>query len=132
MCSFDLKSGYHHVEIYEQHQTYLGFSWTSPVSKETTYYKFTVLPFGLSTAPYIFTKVLKPLEKHWRYLGIRIAIFLDDGWGIEKDKDACSHTSDIVKADLAQAGFISNDEKSVCCLDPLPITYLDRHFVART
>ncbi len=74
MFSFDLKSGYHHVEIYEQ----------------TKYYKFTVLPFGLSTVPYIFTKLLKPLEKHWLYLGIRIAVFLDDGWGIEKDKNACS------------------------------------------
>ncbi len=111
MFSFDLKSGYHHVEIYEQHQTYLEFSWTSPVSKETNFHKFTVLAFSLPV--YIFPKVLKPFEKLWRYLGIRIAIFLDDGWDIEKDKDACSHTSDIVKADLAQAGFISNDEKSV-------------------
>jgi len=24
--SFDLKSGYHHIEIFEGHQTYLGFS----------------------------------------------------------------------------------------------------------
>ena len=27
MFSFDLKSRYHHVEIFEGHQTYLGFSW---------------------------------------------------------------------------------------------------------
>ena len=26
MFSFDLKSGYHHVEIFEGHQTYVGFS----------------------------------------------------------------------------------------------------------
>ena len=26
MFSFDLKSGYHHVEIFESHQTYLDFS----------------------------------------------------------------------------------------------------------
>jgi len=25
--SFDLKSGYHHISIYEDHFTYLGFSW---------------------------------------------------------------------------------------------------------
>jgi hypothetical protein len=59
--------------------------------------------------------LLKPVEKRWRYLGVRIAIFLDDGWGIDKDRDtyACSHTSNVVKNDLAQAGFISNDDKSV-------------------
>ena len=77
------------------------------------FYKFTVLPFGLCTAPYIFTKLLKPLEKRWRYLGIRIAIFLDDGWGIEKDKPQCEHTSNLVKSDLASTGFLSKNEKSV-------------------
>ena len=24
---FDLKSGYHHLDIFEAHQTYLGFTW---------------------------------------------------------------------------------------------------------
>ena len=45
-------------------------------------YVFTVLPFGLSSAPYVFTKVLKPLEKYWRIQGLCIAIFWDDGWAI--------------------------------------------------
>ena len=27
MVSFDLKSGYHHVEIHEDHQCFLGSSW---------------------------------------------------------------------------------------------------------
>ena len=27
MFTFDLKSGYHHIEIFDQHQTYLGFAW---------------------------------------------------------------------------------------------------------
>lgn len=113
MFSFDLKSGYHHVEIYEGHQTYLAFAWQCPSTGQMKFYKFTVLPFGLCTAPYIFTKLLKPLEKRWRYLGIRIAIFLDDGWVIEKDKPQCEHTSNLVKSDLASAGFLSNNEKSI-------------------
>ena len=27
MITFDLKSGYHHIDIFEAHQEYLGFSW---------------------------------------------------------------------------------------------------------
>ena len=27
MFSFDIKSGYHHVEIFPPHQCFLGFSW---------------------------------------------------------------------------------------------------------
>ena len=64
MFSFDLKSGYHHVEISQEYQTYLGFSWKASDSGDEIYYVFTVLPFGLSTAPYVFTKLLKPLEKN--------------------------------------------------------------------
>ena len=33
----------------------------------------------------MFTKILKPLEKHWRHQDICVAVFLDDGLGIEKE-----------------------------------------------
>ena len=79
MFSFDLKSGYHHIDIAQEHQTFLGFSWRAPDSINVVLYVFTVLPFGLSSAPYVFTKVLKPLEKYWRIQGLCIAIFWDDG-----------------------------------------------------
>ena len=59
LFSFDLKSGYHHVDIATIHQKYLGFSW------QRAYYVFTVLPFGLSTACYMFTKLLRPLVSYW-------------------------------------------------------------------
>ena len=54
LFSFDLKSGYHHVDICREHWKYLGFSWGGQ------YYVFTVLPFGLSSACYIFTKMVHP------------------------------------------------------------------------
>jgi len=75
MFSFHLKSGYHHVKISQKYQTYLGFSWKASDSENEVFYGFTVLPFGLSTAPYVFTKLLKPLEKHWRLQGICMVIF---------------------------------------------------------
>lgn len=64
MFSFDLKSGYHHVDIAQEHQTFLGFSWRVPDSIKEIFYVFTVLPFGPSSAPWVFTKVLKPLERY--------------------------------------------------------------------
>ena len=52
---FDLKHGYHHVGIFPEHQEFLGFSW--PKDNKLDYYKFRVLPFGLSTACFLFNKV---------------------------------------------------------------------------
>ena len=39
---------------------------------------FTVLVFGLTTAPFIFTQVVKVLIKHWRSMAIRAVAFVDD------------------------------------------------------
>ena len=72
--SFDLKSGYHHIDIFPDRPKYLAFSWEF-VPGHTRFFQFTVLPFELSSARYIFTKLLKPLETHWRAQGIPIAIF---------------------------------------------------------
>ena len=55
LFKFDLKSGYHHLDIFEPHQTYLGFAWETDGQQH--FYVFTVLPFGLSTACYVFTKL---------------------------------------------------------------------------
>ena len=81
MFTFDLKSGYHHIDIHPDYQTYLGFAW------EGKFYVFTVLPFGLSTACYVFTKVLRPVVKHVRAQGIRIVLYLDDGMVVVKDSE---------------------------------------------
>ena len=107
--SFDIKSGYHHAEIYPSHQRFLGFSWV--FNGVRTYFKFVVLPFGLSTGPYIFTKVMRPLVKHWRSQALRIVVYLDDGLGVCGTKDTCLQQSLLVHSDLFSSGFVPNKDK---------------------
>ena len=108
---FDLKSGYHHVDVFEEHQTYLGFSWK--IDNIVKFFVFTVLPFGLSTAPFVFTKVVRPLVKYWRFNSIKIACFLDDGLGIGNTFERALEDSIFVLNSLTKAGFNINSEKSV-------------------
>lgn len=56
MFKFDLKNSYHY--IYEK---YLGFSWE--VNGQFRYFIFAVLPLGLTSAPFIFTKLERLLIK---------------------------------------------------------------------
>lgn len=77
LFSFDIMSGYHHIEIFPPHQSFLGFSWF--YKGRVRCFCFKVLPFGLSTAPYIFTKLFRSLVSYWRQQGIHIVVFLDDG-----------------------------------------------------
>ena len=114
MISFDLKSGYHHIDICPDHQTFLGFAWKFSGDTKFRYFVFTVLRFGLASAPFIFTKCLKPIEKYWRIHGINVALFLDDGMSIDSDQVSCVALAVRVRSDLWKAGFITNDEKSQC------------------
>ena len=109
--TFDLKSGYHHVEIFPDHRQYLGFSWN--FGSVVKYFVFTVLPFGMSSAPYIFSKLVRSLVNYWRGLGRRVVTFLDDGIGGSPDYASCLVHSRLCRSDLDSAGFFVNLQKSV-------------------
>ena len=47
---FDIKSSYHHIDILEAHHKYLGFH-DDEFDGKIRYFVFTVLVFGLATAP---------------------------------------------------------------------------------
>jgi len=55
MASLDLKDAYLLVAI---HRRYLRFPWRGKM------YKLQCLPFGLSSAPHVITKLLKPVLTH--------------------------------------------------------------------
>ena len=78
----------------------------------TRYVVFTVLPFGPSSTPHIFSKVLRPLEKYWRVYGFNIMLFLD-GFLLDYTDDTCNFVAQKVKSDLRKSGFIANDAKSI-------------------
>ena len=110
---FEIRLLYHHVDIFVENRKYLAFSWDFSTGHAN--FQFTVLPFGLSSAPFIFTKLLRSLETHWRSHGIPIAIFFDDGIGADNTSKNAWANSAKVQSDLAQRGFLVNPEKPSTC-----------------
>lgn len=99
---FDLKSGNHHIDIYEEYQTYLGFQW------DNKYHCFTVLPFGLSSAPFIFIKCLRHLVRFLRKSGIMIVFCLDDGLAFASTESQCMLDSNFIQRTLSETGQVVN------------------------
>lgn len=58
--------------MFKEHHKFLRFRWKG------VKYQYVCLPFGLSSSPRIFTKILKPLVARLRPMGIRLIIYLDD------------------------------------------------------
>ena len=76
-------------------------------------YQFCVLPFGISTAPQVFSKILKPVIALLRTRGIYFIIYPDDlliaaGTYI----DCLNHTKQVISL-LESLGFRINYEKSI-------------------
>ena len=101
---------YHHADICLDRQKYLGFA--SPFSGVVRYYTFAVLPFGLSSACFCFTKLVRPLVRRWRSMGHTSFIYLDDSFGSQPDKCSATAASLIQRKELSSSGLLCNEEKS--------------------
>ena len=73
---------------------------------------FLVLPFGLTSAPYVYTKVTRQLVKKWRSEGHKVVIFLDDGI-LCGFSEVATTSNAKVKQDLFSSGFVAKVEKSL-------------------
>jgi hypothetical protein len=100
---FDITSAYHHIDIFPDHRKYLGFSWK--FDDQDRFFCFNVLPFGLTSAPYIFTKLTRPLVKKWRGEGKTVLMYLDDGFGCHSDYDEACKISQEVQYDFTLFGI---------------------------
>ena len=107
------------LDIFPEHQPFLGFSWVTRLkgTQNSSCLPFSL--FGLSPAPYIFTKLFRALVKHWRSKGIHSVVYLDDGLDVQRSEALSSTNSNITKSDLASAGFLANMDK--CLWDSVQV-----------
>ena len=105
-----MSSGYHHLDVHPSCQKFLEFSWDCNGVRK--YYYFTVLPFGISSAAHIFTKVLRELVNYWRAKSFPVIVYLDDGWACDS-YERCQFMSNQLLTTLLRAGFLPNYDKSI-------------------
>ena len=107
MAKLDLKDAYFSISIAEKHRKFLQFYWRNQLLQ------FTCLPFGLSSAPYVFTKLLRPVLTFLRDKGIRCLMYLDDMLILGRTATELNHNFALVKPLLTSLGFLVNEDKSV-------------------
>lgn len=72
MATIDLKDAYYSVSMDQDNRKYLRFTWNNQL------FQFTCLPNGLSSAPRIFTKLMKPVYSTLRCKGFENVGYIDD------------------------------------------------------
>ena len=107
MVSFDLKSGYYHVGIHPAHQQFL----CTLLDGELV--AFQALPFGLSTAPLVFTKFMRPMVAELRKSGHRVLPYLDDFLLLSSSPAEAEEAKTRASSLLASLGLERNPDKGV-------------------
>ena len=107
MTSINIKDAFLSVHIHESSRKYLCFQWRNRS------FTFQGPPFGLNTAPRIFTKLLKPVAAYLRRRGIQIIVYLDNflilGSSVEDSRANTLLTLDL----LHWLGLTINWEESI-------------------
>ena len=106
VSSIDLSDAYLHIPIHPNSRKYLRFCYKAQV------FQFTSLPFGLATAPQVFTVTVKEVKLMALSRGLRIHQYLDD-WLIRSQSQEEAQVNTQALVDLTQSlGWIINQEKS--------------------
>ena len=102
----DLLDVYFHVPIHPSSRKYLRFAFENKV------YQFQVLPFGLNTAPQVFTRLGHKVTSYLHRQGISVIPYLDD-WLIHHPnrKVLLLHQAQLINM-LDLVGFVLNRKKS--------------------
>ena len=107
MTKVDLKDAYFMIPMAPSQRRLLRFQW------QGTVYQFNCLPFGLSSAPWVFTKTTRPIMTILRTMGLRVIIYIDDILVMANTESlAREHTAGLIFL-LENLGFIINYPKSL-------------------
>ena len=107
MASIDLKDAYYSVPICIAHQKYLKFVFN------TKLYQFTCMPNGLSSAPRIFTKLLKPVYETLHNMGYLNLGYIDDSYLQGDTHSECCENVENTASLLRKLQFHLHPTKSV-------------------
>ncbi|KAM9967291.1 hypothetical protein ACTFIR_007531 [Dictyostelium discoideum] len=117
MVKLDIKKAYLHVLVDPQYRDLFRFVWKG------SHYRWKTMPFGLSTAPRIFTMLLRPVLRMLRDINVSVIAYLDDLLIVGSTKEECLSNLKKTMDLLIKLGFKLNQEKSV--LEPTQsITFL--------
>ena len=102
----DLQDAYFHVLIHPDSRKYLQFTFENKV------YQFRVLPFGLNTAPQVFTHLGLTVAAYLHRQGISVIPYLDDWLIHHPDRQVLLHHQSQLLDLLNMVGLRLNEAKS--------------------
>ena len=123
--SLDLTDAYLHIPIHYRSRKFLRFTLRGRV------YQFKALPFGLSTSPFVFTRLMEVIATFLRRRAITLHSYLDDWLARNQNRRRLLEHRQFILSLINSLGLIINYEKS----DLVPaqvFTFIGMEFLTHT
>ena len=108
--SIDLKDAYFHVPIHVRSRRLLRFAIAT--NDGLRVFEYRALPFGLTSAPRVFTKVILPLGHHAHLHAVCLLQYLDDWLLRSPNKSLLARQTSWLLDIIRRVGFVVNVAKS--------------------
>ena len=105
MAKVDLSDYFFHLPIKPEDRQYFRFMWQGKK------YQCTAMPFGLAPAPRLATKILQPVVRHLRSMGVRLVVYIDDILVLARSQDECLRHTQLLVDTLHHFGFGVHPDK---------------------
>ena len=104
--SLDITDAFLAVMINKVFQKYFCFHFNGVT------YMFLHMPFGLTTAPWAFSRLMRPIKSFLRKWGVTVSSFIDDFLNLASTRDLAKQHTFWTKSVLTWLGFSINEKKS--------------------
>jgi hypothetical protein len=112
LFTVDAKSGYYHIPVHANSQTYLGFQWGGQ------YYVYCALPFGIGPACWVYTQVMAAVLQPLRRRGWLLSSYIDDSiYTATTMREALGRVLTLVRY-MAALGIYLSRKKCMLWPDP--------------
>ena len=106
IIKIDLRDAYFALPIHQSHRQFLRFQHRGRT------YQFNCLPFGLSSAPRVFTKISRPVTAWLRQLGCRMINYIDNNLLMANTREEAKLMGELAVTLLDRLRFTVNHTKS--------------------
>lgn len=104
MIKLDLQDAYFKSQFTE-YQCFLQFNWVQKT------YQFVCLPFGLTSALWVFTKIMKLVAGKQRQMAIHLIVYLDDTLIVHHSKEEILQITPLICQTFKALELLVNMEK---------------------
>lgn len=106
LVKIDISNAYYHIPVQNSHTRYLSLAFNGKI------YNMNCLPFGLSSAPSIFSKITNWVASQLRERGIRVIVYLDDFLLMNQAADKLTEQAIWAMNFLTKLGWQINSDKT--------------------